>query len=125
MTDTEADLPLPSEGLCRDEQIPGGLFPCGHTPRNFFLPLSLTGLKMGIGHGRMVVGETERQKGGVSPSGQARRAGDYARVTLREGRVRQHMELRAQGLPEAEGVSQALGRGGDEIYQHRKETRLI
>lgn len=59
-------------------------------------------------------------EGDVSPSGQARRAGDYAGVTLRDGRVRQHMELIAQGLPGVEGVYQALGLGGDEeTYQHR------
>lgn len=63
----------------------------------------------------MVAGEAERQKRDVSPSGQDRRVvTTHARITLREGRVRQHIELRAQGLPGVEGVYQALGLGDEE-----------
>lgn len=56
-------------------------------------------------------------EGGGSSSGQA---GQHARATLREGRVRQQVEIRAQGPAGAEAVYQASGPGEDSTSRGRK-----
>lgn len=59
-------------------------------------------------------------EGGGSSSGQAGWAGEHARATLREGRVRQQVEIRAQGPAGAEAVYQASGPGEDNTSRGRK-----
>lgn len=47
-------------------------------------------------------------------------SGDHARAALREGRVRQHVEIRTQGSAGAEAVYQASGPGEDNTSIGRK-----